>query len=129
MRGLRIAAWDDQSKVAQLRRERLTSSWLAMRNDLDGYGYTDIVERHAGESDKGLPVLADLRDGGEQDADVVLFMHSKSSDVAGAERPPDPMVVFLVATRHRSGDVGTRRMPLCKSKRCFVSATAPRSAP
>ena len=68
------------------------------------------------------PVMSDLRDSGsiEQDADLILFLHSKADPAAASSpHPPQRQDVQLIIGKQRNGPIGTIPMEFNKPMSLF----------
>jgi replicative DNA helicase len=69
----------------------------------------------------GKPRLSDLRDSGsiEQDADVVMFIHSEEvKDEGGPKNPVMPKEIIIA--KHRNGPVGEVKFNFDSQKTTFI---------
>jgi len=109
---------DYDSMVGQV--TEISRALKALAKDLDVPVLALSQLSRAVESRGGKPRLSDLRESGsiEQDADIVMFIHSEDRDKDPAERTN---IVDIVVEKHRNGPTGLIQLYFDKKTTTFLS--------
>lgn len=95
------------TEIKDIAREMDVPIWLAHQ----------MNRRIDGRSENAKPVLSDLREGGEQPTDIVIFLHHKYDEIKKVYESSD-----MVIAKHRNGPTGDVSVVFDEPRMTFHSA-------